>query len=64
MWILSSLQTNAGIFLNSADPEETARNEPSHQDLHSFQSCYWFVTETPICDNGSVQIKKQKSPFQ
>ena len=31
---LSSLQTNTDTFANSADLDETARNEPSHVDLH------------------------------
>ena len=31
--ILSSLQTNLGTIANSADPDEMALNEPSHQDL-------------------------------
>ena len=32
--ILSTLQTNADAYANSVDPDETARNEPFHQDLH------------------------------
>ena len=37
----SSLQTNTGTFVNSADPDETARNErhamkPSYMYLKSF----------------------------
>ena len=31
---LSSLQTSTDTFANSADPDETAHKEPSHQDLH------------------------------
>ena len=31
---LSSLQTNTDTFANSTDPDEMARNKPSHQDLH------------------------------
>ena len=38
---LSSLQTNTGTFANSADPDETAHNEPSHQDLQCLPFCYW-----------------------
>ena len=60
----SSMQTNTDAFVNSADPDETPYNESSHQDLHCFQSCYWFVTEIPICNNGCVQIQRWKSPFQ
>ena len=44
-------------FVNSADSDETARDEPSHQDLDCFQFCYWFMTETPICINRFVQIQ-------
>ena len=36
----------------------------THQDQHCFQSRYWFVTETPICNNGCVQSQRRKSPFQ
>ena len=25
------------VYVNSADPDETAHNEPSHQDLHCLQ---------------------------
>ena len=32
--ILSFLQTNTDKFENSTDPDETAHNGPSHQDLH------------------------------
>ena len=31
---LSALQTKPDTCANSVDPDETARNEPSHQDLH------------------------------
>ena len=31
---LSFLQANTDTFANSVDPDETAHNEPSHQDLH------------------------------
>ena len=37
---LFSLQTNADAFANSADPDETARNEPFHQDLQCLPFCY------------------------
>ena len=36
----SSLQTNTNTCANSVDPDETARNEPSHQDLHCLQFCF------------------------
>ena len=44
----SSLQTNVHIFKNSADPDETARNKPSHQDLQCLPICYWFLTKSLI----------------
>ena len=28
---------------NSIDPDETAHNEPSHQDLHCLENMYWFA---------------------
>ena len=37
---LSSLQTNTDTFANSADPDETAHNETSHQDLYCLPFCY------------------------
>ena len=52
---LSSLQSNTDIFVNSADPDETARN---HQDLPCLPFHYWFLTETPICDNGCVHFSE------
>ena len=51
-------------FANSVDPDETALNEPSHQDLHCLPFCYYLLTETPICNNVCVQIQRWKSPFQ
>ena len=61
---LSTLQTNANILANSADPEETAHHELSHQDLHCLLFCYRFFTPTPISNNGCVQKQWWKSPFQ
>ena len=37
---LSSLQINTDTFANSADPDEMARYEPSHQDLHCLPLCF------------------------
>ena len=28
------MESSIDIFANSTDPDETARNEPSHLDLH------------------------------
>ena len=52
--ILSSIQTNTDTFTNSVDPDEMA----------ICHSVFDFLTETPICSNGCVQIKRWKSPFQ
>ena len=57
------LQTNTDTFANSADPDETVSNEPSHQDLHCLPFCLWFLTKTPIVKNGLDQIRRWKSPF-
>ena len=46
MLTLSSQQSNTYTFGNSADPDEMALNEPSHQDLYCLQFCYSFLTET------------------
>ena len=37
--ILSALQTETDVCANNVDPDETALNEPFHQDLH----CLHFV---------------------
>ena len=61
--IHSDLQITTDTFANSADPDETARNGPSHLDLHCLPFCYWILTGTPTCNNGYVQIQRWKSPF-
>ena len=61
---LSSLQTNTDTFANSADPDETAHNEPSHQDLQCLPCSYRYLSQTPICNNGCVQTQRWKSQFQ
>ena len=30
------------VFANNVDPDETAHNEPSHQDLHCLPFCFDF----------------------
>ncbi len=30
------------MYANSVDPDETARNKPSHQDLHCLQVLFIF----------------------
>ena len=49
---LTSLQTQTDTFANSVDPNKTARNEPSHPDLHSLPFYFGFCAYTPIFDNG------------
>ena len=44
--ILSSLQINMDIFANSVDPDERARNEPSHQDLHYLPFYHCFLIKS------------------
>ena len=41
----SALQTKPGTCANSVDPDETAHNEPSHQDLHclTFRFDFWLT---------------------
>ena len=52
---LSILQINPDSCANSVAPDETARNEPSHQDLHCLSVCFEFLTD--ICNNGNAQIQ-------
>ena len=61
---LSTLQTNTETYANSADPDETARNEPSHQDLHCLPFCFSVYTETPLFNEGPAQIQRWKRPLQ
>ena len=39
---LSALQIMTDSYANSVDPDETARYEPSHQDLRCLQFCFFF----------------------
>ena len=50
-------------FANSVDPDETARNEPSHLDLHCLSLCSWFMVYTHIRNNGCAQNQSRKSPL-
>ena len=42
---LSSLQINMNTSANSVDPDETARNEPSYQDIYCLSLYYWLLTK-------------------
>ena len=61
---VSSLQTNMKIFAKSVDPDQTAHNELSQEDLHCLPFCNYFLSETPIQNNESVQIQRWKSLLQ
>ena len=50
---------------NSVDPDETARHEPSHQDLQCLSFFFFrFLTETPVYISGQVQFQEWKCPLQ
>ena len=36
------MQTKTDTCANSVDPDKTAHNEPSHQDLHCLPFCLFF----------------------
>ena len=61
---LSALQAKTSTFANSVDPDEMARNEPSHQDLPCLSFCVDFCLTLPICYNGYVQIQRRKNSIQ
>ena len=51
--------------VNSMDPDETAHNEPSQQDLHCLPFCSLFITVTLLSTidmsklkNGRVHLKQ------
>ena len=56
---LSTWQTKTFTFANSVDPDETARNEPSHQDLHCLPFGFGFlITPHPqqwICPKSKIE---------
>ena len=57
---LSSLQTHT----DTLQRVQIQSKELSHLDIYCLPFCYWFLTETPICTNGCIQIQRWKSPFQ
>ena len=61
----SALQTNTDTWANSVEPDETARDEPSHLDLPCFPFYFWFRLK-PLLSSMTqfVPIKVGKSPFQ
>ena len=40
---ISARQIKTNTCANNVDPDETARNDLSHQDLHCLQFCFFFV---------------------
>ena len=61
--ILSALQTKPDICTNSVDSDETARLEPSHQDLHC-SPFFFYLDCIPYCISGDVQIQGWKTPLK
>ena len=37
------ISQNQNRMTNSVDPDETAHNEPSHQDLYCLQKVFWYA---------------------
>ena len=57
-------QLRVEAWANSADPDEMAHNEPSHQDLHYLPLCFSIYTKPTIFNNGLVQIQRWKRALQ
>ena len=55
------MQTKTYAFANSVEPDETAHNEPSHQDPHYLPFGYGFFNDIPICNNEHVNNQPSKS---
>ncbi len=56
---LSTLHASTAMFASSVDPDEPARNEPSHQDLHYLQVILSFLRKyTPVCKWTSPDISR------
>ena len=60
---LETLQTKTDNFANSVAPDETARNEPSHLELHCLPFCSWCMTDTPFHNNECIQNHSRNSPL-
>ena len=52
------------LRVNSANPVESAFDEPYHHDLLSLPFFSSFTTDTPISYIGFVQIQRWRSPLQ
>ena len=60
--ISSTQDTNTDVCANSVDPDETARNEPSHQELHCFPFCLHRNTyfQQWTCPNSKMEETDSK----
>ena len=57
---LSSLQTITDTYANSVDPDETARYESSHLDLHCLLFCFilWLFSQFEIMDVSEFKDRR------
>ena len=58
MHTLSDFQTKPNTCANSVDPDETARNKPSHQDLYAL-----FLTDIAIAAVDMSEFNDGKVHF-
>ena len=61
---LSSLQTITNTFANSADQDEMACNELSHQDLHCLPFWYWFLLKPLFASMDMSKFRVGRFHFQ
>ena len=60
---LSTLKTKADTYANSVDPDETAHNEPSHQDLYCLQLCVDFLMISLLATMDMPKFNDRKVHF-
>ena len=63
-WTLTAWQTNTYTFVNSVDPDETARNEPSHQELHCLPLYFGFWLAPPFATVDMSKFKACRENFR
>ena len=51
------------LFANSVEPDETAHNEHSSGSTQ-FAILFWFLTETPICNNDVSKVRDGSVHFR
>ena len=56
--MLSALETKIITLANSVDPDETAHNNPSHQDLHCLPLLLLFFANIPVYNSVPKCNKK------